>query len=392
MIPILDLTRQISSLQPAITDAVLRVIRSGAFINGVNVAAFEREFASYIGSGEAVALNSGTDALHLALRAVGVGPGDEVITTPFTFVASTEAIELVGARPVFVDIDPVTFTIDACSIEAAITSNTKAILPVHLYGGAADMPRILELARLYGLAVVEDCAQSVGGAIGSRKLGTFGDVGCFSFFPSKNLGALGDGGMLVTDRPEVAARVRALRCHGGRRKNYHEEVGLNSRLDEIQAAVLRVKLPHLEAWIEARRAIAGRYRELLAAMPVRTPSEPVGTTHVYHQFTVRIGERDAVARALAEVGVQAVVYYPLPLHLQPVHRNLGYGRGMLPQAEMAAAEVLSIPMFPELRAEEQEYVARALIAGVLATRTVPSLETPAAARPRRRLSRTATQR
>jgi dTDP-4-amino-4,6-dideoxygalactose transaminase len=356
MIPILDLVEQYDAISGEIEAAVSGVFRSGAFINGPNVTAFETAFASYLGSPWAVGLNSGTDALHLALRALDIGPGDEVITTPFTFVATTEAIGIVGATPVFVDIDPQTFNIDPEAFAAAITPRTKAVLPVHLYGGAAAIDRIVEIARPRGIAVIEDCAQCSGAELNGRKLGTFGDIGCFSFFPSKNLGAYGDGGMLVTDRAEIAERVRALRAHGGRVKYHHEELGVNSRLDEVQAAILRVKLPRLDGWNAARRRVAQRYVETLASLDVVCPIEPTGSTHVYHQFTIRVRERDAVKQALAEAGVQTMVYYPVPLHLQEVHANLGYREGAFPESERAAREALSLPMFPELSASDQETV------------------------------------
>ncbi|MGB8266014.1 MAG: DegT/DnrJ/EryC1/StrS family aminotransferase [Candidatus Velthaea sp.] len=371
MIPILDLVQQYETLREAIDAAVTGVMRSGAFINGPNVRAFEGEFARYLGVPHAVGLNSGTDALHLALRALDIGPGDEVITTPFTFVATTEAIGIVGARPVFVDIDPRTMLIDPELIEAAITPRTKAILPVHLYGAAVDMEKLLAIARRHGIAVVEDCAQSAGAAIGERKLGTLGDIGCFSFFPSKNLGAYGDGGMLVTGRPEIATRVRALRGHGGRVKYHHEELGVNSRLDELQSAILRVKLPYLDEWNAARARIADRYAQQLGGLDVVTPIVPADTTHVYHQYTIRIQQRDAVQKALANAGVQTMVYYPVPLHRQAVHAALGHGEGDFPNSESAAREVLSLPIFPELGEDDQSRVSGAL-RDVLASLAAPA--------------------
>ena len=359
MIPILDLTEQYRALKREIDAAISGVLESGHYINGPNVNALEQEIAAFVGSDYAVALNSGTDALHLALRALDIGPGDEVITTPFTFVATTEAIGILVATPVFVDIDPETFNIDPAAIEAAITPRTQAIVPVHLYGKPAPMAEIMRIAQRHGLAVVEDCAQSIGAAIAERQTGTFGDAAAFSFFPSKNLGAYGDGGMLTTSRRDVAERVRALRGHGGRVKYHHEEIGVNSRLDELQAAILRTKLPHLNHWIEARRANARAYSAELERV-VDVPVEESGTRHVFHQYTIRVPERERVAASLKDQGVQTMVYYPVPLHLQKVHEPLGYSRGAFPHAETAAESVLSLPMFPELGAEQRDTVVRAL--------------------------------
>jgi dTDP-4-amino-4,6-dideoxygalactose transaminase len=359
MIPILDLTTQYESLKPSISKAIEGVLESGVYINGPNVRALEEEIAAFVGAEHGIALNSGTDALHLALRALGIGPGDEVITTPFTFVATSEAIGIVGARPVFVDIDPETFNINPLMIEPAITQRTRAILPVHLYGRPAPMPQIMATATKHGLAVIEDCAQAIGASIDGRKVGTFGDVGCFSFFPSKNLGAFGDGGMATTNCLDIAERMRSLRAHGGRVKYHHEELGFNSRLDELQAAILRVKLPHLNRWIERRREHALWYDEMLAETVV-TPSESANEVHVYHQYTIRIGQRDRVQQALTDAKIQSMVYYPVPLHLQQVHRDLGYAPGSFPHSERASEEVLSLPMFPELNAASREAVIAAL--------------------------------
>lgn len=360
MIPILDLTAQYAQLKTSIDAAVSEVFAGGHYINGPNVAALEKEIAAYTGAAHAVGLNSGTDALHLALRALRIGPGDEVITVPFTFVATTEAIGIVGATPVFVDIDPRTYCMDPALVEAAITPRTRAIMPVHLYGQPADMDPILEIAQRHNLAVIEDCAQSIGADYGGHRTGALGTFGCFSFFPTKNLGAYGDGGMIVTNDAQLAQRVRALRAHGGRVKYHHEELGVNSRLDEVQAAILRVKLPHLEAWIAARRAVASRYDEALGALGVTVPARVENTRHVYHQYTIRVQDRDRVARALLERGVQSMVYYPVPLHLQEVHRPLGYLPGAFPHSERAAQEVLSLPMYPELDALVQDRVVDAL--------------------------------
>jgi dTDP-4-amino-4,6-dideoxygalactose transaminase len=368
MIPILDLREQYHELKSEIARAVEEVFEGGHFINGPNVQALEGEIASYTGTQYAVGLNSGTDALHLALRALDIGPGDEVITTPFTFIATTEAIGIVGATPVFVDIDPVTFNIDPNLIEAAITPRTKAILPVHLYGHPAPMREIMAIAKKHKLAVVEDCAQSIGATIDGKKTGSFGDVGAFSFFPSKNLGAYGDGGMVATNRKDLADRMRSLRAHGGRVKYHHEELGVNSRLDELQAAILRVKLPHLDRWIERRRENARWYAQNLGGL-TQVPTETAGSYHVFHQYTIRVRDRDRVQQQLKDAGVQTMVYYPVPLHLQEVHRGLGLREGTFPHAEAAAREVLSLPMFPELGAQAREAVRDALRAA-LATEAV----------------------
>ncbi|WP_243028290.1 DegT/DnrJ/EryC1/StrS family aminotransferase [Thermus albus] len=345
-IPILDLTPEVEELWDHLMAAITRVLRSGQFILGPEVEAFEREVAEYLGVRHAIGVNSGTDALVIGLRALGIGPGDEVITTPFTFFATAEAISLVGATPVFVDIDPKTFNINPELIPAAITPRTKAILPVHLYGCPADMDPILALAEEHGLKVLEDSAQAFGATYRGRKVGTLGHAGAFSFFPSKNLGAYGDGGLLVTNDDGVAEVARMLRAHGSRRKYHNEMVGYNSRLDALQAAILRVKLPHVDRWNAQRREVASRYNQLLAGIPGVVVPE-ISEGHVFHQYTVRIlgGRRDEVQKALAEAGIGTMVYYPVPLHLLPVY---GYPEGILPMAEGAAKEALSMPMFPNL--------------------------------------------
>ena len=356
VIPICDLTQQYRQLREPILAAVDEVFSGGGFINGPNVKQLEREVAQYIGVPHAVALNSGTDALHLALRALDIGPGDEVITIPFTFVATTEAIGIVGATPVFVDIDPRTYTMDAAQLEAAVTPRTRAILPVHLYGRPAAMDEIMTIARRHNLAVVEDCAQSIGAKLGEAMLGSIGTFGALSFFPSKNLGAYGDGGMLVTADQALADRARSLRGHGGRIKYHHEELGVNSRLDEVQAAILRVKLPHLDDWIAARRQVARRYNAAFSQLPIQLPEEPLGLRHGYHQYTIRVRNRDEVQNALKAAGVQTMIYYPVPLHLQKVHALLGLSEGAFPHSESAAKEVLSLPMYPELSEQDQQVV------------------------------------
>jgi dTDP-4-amino-4,6-dideoxygalactose transaminase len=361
MIPILDLKQQFLSLQPQIEAALRDVMLNGHFILGPNVKAFEAEMAQYLGIPHAIGLNSGTDALHLALRALDIGPGDEVITTPMTFVATTEAIGIVGATPVFVDIEADTFNIDPTKIEAAITPRTKAIMPVHLYGQAADMDAIMAIAQKHKLHVIEDCAQSMGATYKGKQTGSIGTFGCYSFFPSKNLGAYGDGGLLTTGDAELAARARSLRAHGGRVKYHHEELGLNSRLDEMQAAVLRVKLPHLDTWNDGRRRVAKRYVAAFAGLQGLTlPGERDYGVPVYHQFTVRVPDRDRVKAELDAAGIGSMVYYPVPLHLQQVHAQMGHKVGDFPVTEKAVQEVLSLPMFPELSEANQDQVIAAV--------------------------------
>jgi len=362
MIPILDLKRQYDKIGKEIEKEVVEVLRSGSYILGQHNKALEADLAQYVGTKHAVALNSGTDALHLALRALDIGAGDEVITTAFTFVATTEAIGIVGAKPVFVDIDTDTFNIDVEKIENAITPKTKAILPVHLYGQPANMKVIMDIAKRHDLFVIEDCCQAIGAKFEGKMVGSFGDVGCFSFFPTKNLGAMGDGGLLTTNSQLIKDRVLALRNHGGAVRYYHEEIGVNSRLDEIQAAILRVKFKHIDEWNKKRRENAYRYNELFADYTdVQTPKEMDDTYCVYHQYTVKIPNRDEVHKLLQEAGVGAMLYYPVPLHLQKVHEYLGVGEGSLPLTEGETKLVISLPMFPELTAEEQKIVADTLI-------------------------------
>lgn len=362
---ICDLKRQYQALRPEIDAAVAGVLASGHFIMGPSVKAFEAEVASYLGTDHAIAMNSGTDALHLALRALEIGPGDEVVTTAFTFAATSEAIGILGATPVLVDIDPATFNLRPDAVRQAITERTRAIIPVHLYGQPADMGPLLDLASQRGIAVVEDCAQSIGATWHGRQTGTLGTIGCFSFFPTKNLGAAGDGGMCVTRDPALAERLRMLRSHGWKRKYYQEVIGVNSRLDEMQAAILRVKLPHLADWNGRRRALAARYDRLLASMGgVRTPGTLPDTVPVFHQYTVRVPRRDSVSEALKRAGIETQVYYPYPLHLLPIHAPLGQGEGAFPEAERACREALSLPMFPELTDGEQDRVCEALEAAL----------------------------
>ncbi|MBX6311395.1 MAG: DegT/DnrJ/EryC1/StrS family aminotransferase [Isosphaeraceae bacterium] len=357
MIPFVDLKAQYQAIRAEIEAAIARVLDSGQYILGEEVAAFEREFAAYSGAVHGVAVNSGTSALHLALLAAGIGSGDEVITTPHTFVATVAAIGYTGARPVFVDIDSHSFTIDPNQIEAAITSRTKAIIPVHLYGQPADMDPILEIARRRGLVVIEDAAQAHGAEYKGRRAGSLGDLGCFSFYPGKNLGAYGEGGAVVTNNPEYARTLRMLRDWGAERKYHHVLKGFNYRMDGLQGAILRVKLRHLEAWTEARRSRAAQYDALLADSCVTTPAALPHNRHVYHVYAVRHPQRDALQRVLADRQIQTGIHYPIPVHLQPAHADLGYRRGDFPHAEQAADEVLSLPMFPELADEQLAYVA-----------------------------------
>jgi len=361
MIPLCDLSLCYQQLKPEIDAAMQEVAAGTRYILGPNVKALEQEVADYLGVTHAIGVNSGTDALHLALRALEIGPGDEVITTPFTFIATTEAIGLVGARPVFVDIEPGTLNIDPQRIEAAIPSRTKAIIPVHLYGRPCNMTAIMEIARRHDLRVVEDCAQSLGASCDGQRLGTIGDVGCLSFFPSKNLGCLGDGGMVVTGDAKIYERVEMLRRHGGRVKYHHEELGLNSRLDELQAAVLRVKLPHLDRWNAARQQAAARYEDLLGPLCETPPADAeYAQPSVWHQYTIQVDRRDEVLAHLKSAGVGSAIYYPVPLHLQQVHAKLNHRRGDFPVSEQAADRCLSLPMFPELSAAQQRQVADTL--------------------------------
>jgi dTDP-4-amino-4,6-dideoxygalactose transaminase len=362
MIPIVDLKAQYESIKDEINEAIQGVLESGHFILGPNVEELEREVAEYCHCRYGVGVASGTDALRLSLHALDIGPGDEVITTPFTFIATANTISHTGAIPVFVDIDPRTYNIDSARIEGAITERTKAILPVHLYGHPADIGCIMEIANRYGLRVIEDCAQAIGAEYKGRRVGSFGDLGCLSFYPTKNLGAYGDGGMVITNDLEIAERVDILRRQGGMIKYHAEVLGFNSRLDELQAAILRVKLRHLDEWIEARRQRAHRYSELLDDLTVTTPYEGEGVRHVYYLYTIRVPRRDELRDHLKQWGISTMVYYPLSLHRQKLYRDLGYAQVSLPQSERAEQEVLSLPMYPELREEQVETVVGAIMA------------------------------
>ncbi|GGR53968.1 aminotransferase [Deinococcus seoulensis] len=341
-IPILDLSPEIAELRPEILAAIGRVLDRTDFIMGEDVHAFEQEVATYLGVKHAIGVNSGTDALVIALRALNIGPGDEVITTPFTFFATAESISMVGATPVFVDIDPTTMNIDPDLIEAAITPRTRAIMPVHLYGNPTDMTRIQAVAQQHGLRVIEDCAQSFGARWNGQHTGTIGDIGAYSFFPSKNLGAYGDGGLIATNDDTLADTARMLRVHGSRKKYHNETVGYNSRLDTIQAAILRVKLPHIERWNTHRRAVAQAYNDALQNVPgIVTPTITDG--HVFHQYTIRVqnGRRDALQQHLAAHGIGTMVYYPIPQDQLPIYKGQ---YPTYPHSAQAAQEALSLPM------------------------------------------------
>lgn len=367
-IPPFDLSEQYKLIGAEMNAVALEVLASGRYVGGSWVADFESQFAEYIGTSECIACNSGTDALYLALRALGIGSGDEVITTPFTFVATAEAISAVGATPVFVDIDLATFNLNLDQVEAAITGYTRAIIPVHLFGLPVNMTRLMAIAQTHNLLIVEDCAQSTGAEWEGQKVGSIGHIGCFSFYPTKNLGACGDGGAITTNDPALAERLRRLRDHGRQGAYYYEELGVNSRLDAVQAAILQIKLRHLDQWNQQRRDVADRYQHLLSPIPnITRPQEIAGGKSVWNQYTIRVtGERDAgtardrVRSQLQERGVASMVYYPLPLHLQPAYRDLGYQIGQLPLAEQASQQVLSLPMFPEITLEQQEQVAYSL--------------------------------
>lgn len=361
MIPFLDLKAQYAGIKAELDAAVLKVLASSQYVLGDEVAAFEQEFAAYCGADYAVAVNTGTSALHLALLAAGVGPGDEVVTVPFTFIATVSAICYAGARPVFVDIEPRTFTIDPEKLEAVITPRTKAIIPVHLYGQMADMDPIMDIARHHGLAVVEDACQAHGAEYCGRRAGGMGVSGCFSFYPGKNLGACGEGGMVVTSDLGHAQTIRLLRDWGQSKRYHHDMQGFNYRMDAIQGAILRVKLRHLDMWTEARRSHALHYTELLAGCPAaQSPAEVPGRRHVYHVYAVRSPDRDGLRRRLDEAGVQTGLHYPIPVHLQQAHADLGHRAGDFPVAESAARQVLSLPIFPEMTPRQIERVVDAM--------------------------------
>ena len=375
-IPPVDLGQQYKTISEEVNAAVLQVLASGRYINGPIVEAFEQQLGQYIGAAYCLGCNSGTDALFVALKALQIGPGDEVITTPFTFIATAETISAVGATPVFVDIDLQTFNIDLEQVEAAITERTKAIIPVHLFGQPVDMTRLMAIARTHNLKVIEDCAQAAGAEWANQKVGSIGHIGCFSFFPTKNLGACGDGGAVTTNDSALADAIRMLRDHGRHTGYYHQRIGVNSRLDALQAAILQIKLRHLDSWNNQRRAKAEYYGKLLGQLSsVIAPAEIASSLHAWNYYTIRLTAepssgkqaerrasflREQVQSQLHQQGINCLVYYPIPLHLQPVYADLGYQPGRFQAAEQAAHQVLSLPMFPELSTEQQERVVYSL--------------------------------
>jgi dTDP-4-amino-4,6-dideoxygalactose transaminase len=360
VVPMAELKQQYKRLRGEILAALEEVAESTAYVLGPKVSAFEEAFAKYVGVKHCVGLNSGTSALHLALLCAGVGPGDEVITVPMTFIATSWGASYAGATPVYVDVDPVTCTMDVSQVEAKITSKTKAILPVHLYGQMADMGPLMELGRKYGIPVIEDAAQAHGAAYHGKSAGTIGMCGCFSFYPGKNLGAYGEAGAVVTNDDAIAARMRALRDHAQEKRYHHGEIGFNYRMDAFQGAILGIKLKYLEEWTEARRALAARYRELLADLPIQLPTELSGRRHVWHLYVSQHPQRDRVRSELEARGVQTGLHYPIPLHLQKAYRHLGYKEGDFPVAERIGRECLTLPLFPEMTAQQQTAVADAL--------------------------------
>jgi len=355
-----DVVGQYRKIKSEIDAAIHKVLDSGKFVLGKEVGEFECKIAGYLGVKYAVGCASGTDALQIAMMAMGIGPGDEVITTPFTFVATTETIVLLGAKPVYIDIDTKTFNIDPSRVEKAITSRTKAIIPVHLYGQPADMDPIMNIARQHRLRVIEDAAQAIGSSYKGKKVCTFGDVGCISYFPSKNLGAFGDAGMVVTNDAAVWEKMRMIANHGSRERYHHEILGVNSRLDTIQAAVLTVKLHHLEEWNSARQRAAARYDELLRGTPVTVPYVSPACQHIFHQYTIRVPRRDALAAFLKEKSIPHAIYYPIPLHLQRAFKLAGSKKGDFPITEKAAEEVISLPMHTELTEEQIVFITDAI--------------------------------
>lgn len=364
-VPFVDLQAQYALIEDEVMEAIGDVCRSAKFCLGPAVEGFEQSFAEYCEALHCVAVNSGTSALHVALRCLDIGPGDEVITVPATFVATAWAISYVGARPVFVDIDPAARTMDPAKLEAAITPRTKAIMPVHLYGQPADMGPILEIAAAHGLPVVEDAAQAHGARYGDRRVGGLAHIGCFSFYPGKNLGAYGEGGALVTNDDKIAQRARALRDHGQRQRYVHEEIGFNYRMEGIQGAVLSLKLDFLDEWNSARREHAAEYIDHLSGLPGLTlPKVYPERESVFHLFVVEMDDRDAVAKKLNAAGIQTGLHYPVPVHLQPAYRHLGYREGAFPRSERLAGRCLSLPMFPELTCEQIDHVCEQLAAAL----------------------------
>ena len=368
-IPPVDLTRQYKLIKAETDSAVLEILNSGRYIGGEAVATFEEKFANYIGVTECVGCNSGTDALFLALKALNIGAGDEVITSPFTFFATAEVITRVGAKPVFVDIELDTFNFDLTQVEQKITPQTKAIIPVHIFGQPVNMTKLMAIAKAHNLYVIEDCAQATGAAWNERKVGSIGHVGCFSFFPTKNLGACGDGGAVTTNDSAIAKQMRILKEHGSPQRYRHDFIGLNSRIDAVQAVILTIKLRYLDYWNQQRQQAANYYQQLLQSVTsLKLPQAIAGGDSVWNQYTVCVTQesfnkklkRNLVQEYLKQQGIISMIYYPIPLHLQPVYDDLGYQKGQLPIVEQAAQEVLSLPMFPGISPEEQEQVAYAL--------------------------------
>lgn len=363
-IPMLDLSEQYLTIREDVLIQLDEVMSSSQFILGSHVKQLESDIAKMSKTSHGIGVGNGSDAIHIALQAAGVGEGDEVITTSFTFFATAGAIARANARPVFVDIDPVTYNIDPSKIEAAITEKTKAIIPVHLYGQMADMNPIMEIAQKHNLYVIEDAAQAIGSTYKGKQVGELSSAATYSFFPTKNLGAYGDGGMIVSNDDDLAEQARVIHVHGSKPKYHHHVLGYNSRLDEMQAAILNVKLPYLSTWSENRRNHAAYYSKKLneaVSEYIVTPVEVEGNYHVFHQFTLRVQKRDELQAFLKEQGIATMIYYPIPLHLQPVFKELGYKEGDLPETEKAAKEVLSLPMFPELKQEQQDYIIEKII-------------------------------
>jgi len=361
-IELINLKRQYKNLKNEISQAIEKVLENGQYILGPEVRTFEKEIAEYLGVKYAIGVANGTDALVLSLRALGIGPGDEVITTPFTFFATSEAVSQVGAAPVFVDIDPDTYNINPDLIEEKITERTKAIIPVHIFGQPCDMDKIMEIAKKHNLYVIEDACQAIGAEYKCQKVGTFGNVACFSFFPTKNLGGYGDGGMVVTNNKDLAEKVDILRKHGSKKKYYNEEIGYNSRLDELQAAILRIKLKYLDVWNNQRISAANKYNELLKDLSdvIKTPYKLPEVKHIYHLYSIQSEKREFLMKKLKEYGIAMGIYYPVPLHLQKAYINLGYKEGDLPVAEEVCRKIFAIPMYPEITDEEINYVSKIL--------------------------------
>ncbi|MBN1398394.1 MAG: DegT/DnrJ/EryC1/StrS family aminotransferase [Bacteroidetes bacterium] len=363
-IQMVDVVGQYKKIKKEIDETALRVIESGQYILGKEVSEFENEIAGYLSVKHAVGCASGTDALMVAMMALGIGQGDEVITTPFTFAATTETIILLGAKPVYVDIDPATYNIDPLKIEAAITKKTKAVIPVHLYGQSVDMDPLMKIADSHRIPVIEDMCQAIGADYKGRKVGGIGAIGCISFFPSKNLGAFGDAGMIVTNDTELAEKMHMIVVHGSRMRYKHEIIGVNSRLDALQAALLRVKLRYLDKWIDARRMAAEEYNRLFKSADIQTPFEVSYGRHVYHQYTIRLKNRSQAVQSLNEKKIPYGIYYPIPLHLQDAYKAAGRPKGTFPVTEKASDEVLSLPMHTELDKEQQEYIVQSIIEAI----------------------------